>query len=284
MIRAGQLRNRMSIQVPYRTRTAQGGVLVEWAVLRNIYCAVQQVYDTDLPHNAFRVKTTTRETEIANKISAYQTHRITCRAQPERLTIDMRIVNSIMKQNLPHYQVFNIIECVMLMEIRDEMTIAVKETPCDNDSATARYNVLFDDDGIAVLNADGSYAVEGDKVIVENIEWDSGEVDLTTNAAFSVTLSDRFFIDSIELVVTECGGTVSQQPTFSAGITGSTSKYISARTPTLLTALAKRQSYTQLLANDGETTSLVFTISNPGIVSAGNYKGVFVARGHSLVQ
>ncbi len=284
MIRAGQLRNRLSLQVPIRSRTAEGGYHVDWAELRQIYAAIQQVYDTDLPHNAFRVRSTVREMDFAAKTSAYQTHRITCRAQAEFITTDMRLVNTIYKQNLPYYQVFNIIEAVPIMGIRDEMTIAVKETPCDRESATARYNVLFDDDGIAVLNADGTYAYEGAKVVIENIEWNTGEVDLTTNAAFSVTLSNEFFIDSIELIVTECGGTVNTQPTFKVGITTNDAKYLTGKTPTSLTGLAKRQSFTNLLANDGESTSLVFTITNPGAVSAGNYKGVFVARGHSLVQ
>ena len=157
MIRAGQLRNRMSLQVPIRSRTAQGGVLVEWAELREIYVGVQSMYDMNLVNNSFRVKNMTVEKQVAGKISDYQSHRITIRAQTERITPDMRLVETNYSQNSPYYRVFNIVEVNMLENKREEMALGVKETPCDNDSADNAFDVLLDDQGYAMIGDNSEY-------------------------------------------------------------------------------------------------------------------------------
>ncbi len=157
MIRAGQLRNRVEIQVPVRSRTAQGGISIEWAVLRTVWCCILQTYDTDLAHNNFRVKSYTLEREFAGKMRSDQRQRIVMRAQTERLTTDMRLVETTLRQNNPNYRVFNITEAVLQMDITDELSIGATESNADADDATALYNVLFNDDGYAFLNSDGAY-------------------------------------------------------------------------------------------------------------------------------
>ncbi len=157
MIRAGQLRNRVEIQVPVRSRTAQGGSAVAWAVLREVWCAILQTYDLDLPHNSFRVRNTTREKEYAGKMRSDQRQRIVMRAQTERLTTDMRLVETTLRQNNPNYRVFNITESVLQMDITDELSIGATEVNCEVDDATADYNVMFNDSGYAALNDSGDY-------------------------------------------------------------------------------------------------------------------------------
>ena len=118
--------------------------------------------------------------------------------------------------------------------------------------------------------------------VVTDVVFDTGEVDLTATATFTVPLHDTFYIDSIELVITECGGTVTTPLVFNTGITGSTAKYLSGAAPSVLTAANKRQMWTTLLADDGETSALKFVITTAGIVSAGNYKGIFYAKGTAV--
>lgn len=119
--------------------------------------------------------------------------------------------------------------------------------------------------------------------VIQDTVLSSGEIDLSATAAFSVSIpSGTFFIDEIELVVTVADDTVTTQPTFKAGITGSDAKYLTGITPTQLTAAKKRQGYTTLLADDGETTALLFTITSAGAVASGNYKGIFIVRGTTV--
>lgn len=278
-INAGELRNRVQIQVPYRVRGAGGKFTVYWAALRNVYCKIEN----GLGARAAKWRAG-KEIEFSAKTKALATNMITIRKQQEWLTPDMRLVERIKQFNNRNYRVFNIVEAIIVDNLHDEIAIAGIENISDDDSSVATYNVLFDSSGNAQIDANGQYEVEGHVVIADCVEWDTGEIDFTSATAHSVTLSDRFFIDSIEILCTQAGGTVNTQPTFNVGITGSTSKYLSGKTPTSLTAAYKRQSYNQLLANEGESTSLVFTITNAGAVSAGNYKGVFIARGHKLVS
>lgn len=186
------------------------------------------------------------EAFFGEQVRAQATHIITTRKQTERITPDMRITfNS---------RVFNILEALEVDEQRHEVRIAAIE-------------VL----GIAA-DATGTTNLE--------VTYQTDVIDFTLVQAVTKSMPSgkRFYPDRIEILCTEAGGTVTTQPTITGGITGSTTKYLAATTPTLLTAANKRQGYGGLLANEGET-SFVFAITGAGAISAGNYKGRLLVKG-----
>lgn len=87
---------------------------------------------------------------------------------------------------------------------------------------------------------------------------ETAELDFTAGAAdvlLAVPSGYRFFIDSIHVVSTNIAG-LTAQPTIRAGVEGTPAKYLAAVQTTLLTAAHKREKFTALLADDGETGNL----------------------------
>ncbi len=158
-IDTAKLRNRVGIQVPIRTRGVQGSFSIAWALLRTIYCQIQPIFSPTDFQGAWRSTKQGKEMAFAGKTRSQTTHVITSRVQPEWLTQDMRLVEAIKQGDNPVYRIFNITEALMLENIRNEMRFEVAENISDPESATADYNVLYDDLGYSMTGDDGEYVV-----------------------------------------------------------------------------------------------------------------------------
>jgi len=106
------------------------------------------------------------------------------------------------------------------------------------------------DDGEAAANALQNYC--GVNVVLM-----SKEIDLKVVADTTLTLpvGCKFWWDEMGIIATVVT-TLTTQPTVRFGITGTPAKHLAAVTTTLLTAAAKRQKYTPLVPEDGETSLL----------------------------
>lgn len=116
---------------------------------------------------------------------------------------------------------------------------------------------------------------------VQNVFW-TIEIDFTAAGAtytFTLPAGARFFFDEVGVIVEELDGSVTTQPTYSFGITGTNAKYLAAIIGTNLNVLLQRDSYRNLLADVGES-SMTFTITVPGVKNTATvYKGKAYIKG-----
>ena len=182
---------------------------------------------------------------FSTETRAKMTHSITMRAQSETITPDMRITFGT--------RVFNIIEAKLIDEIKHELQIAAIEN----------VGVVQDSTG---------------ENMITTFQTDEFDFTTTQDVTKSMPLNKLIYLDGAEFVCTSFSGVVVTQPTFRVGIAGSLTKYLS-RITTQLTGLNKRQAFTGLAANDGES-ALRLGISVAGAVSAGGtYRGIIIVKG-----
>jgi hypothetical protein len=94
----------------------------------------------------------------------------------------------------------------------------------------------------------------------------------------------HFYVDEIDIECSQqAGGAVVTQPTVRAGITGTPAKYLAAVIATTLTVAFRRNRYSTLLADDGETSAanLSFGITVSGAGPA-TYTGRFIISGRLI--
>ncbi len=154
---AGKMRSRMDIQVPIRTTNPDGQVINAWARLRTIYCQVQPVSSPKEDNGMWRGKMTGIEKQFGGKTFAKQTHTITCRVQPERITTNMRLVEYQASQDSATKRVFNISEALVVENIPREIRLEVCENLSNTDSALAAYEVMTDATSCGMKDATGEY-------------------------------------------------------------------------------------------------------------------------------
>ena len=127
------------------------------------------------------------------------------------------------------------------------------------------------------LNPGNMYAVI--QAPIPNIQQQTGlylfpEVDLKTNATASLAVGSKSLsINEVGIILSTVAGTITGQPTVEWGIVGTLAKYKAPVVMTLLTAVGKRERFTDLAADDSETSassgpSLAFTITNAATGSA----------------
>ncbi len=157
MINAGKMRHRATIEVPVRIAGVEGQSVVNWATLREVYCQIQPVYSpTDYDGN-WRGRKSGQEMNFAGRTRAIATHLITTRAQPEFILPPMRMVEKILKQNLPARRVWNIESVDLIENIVNELRIHAKEIFGEEDDSAAGYTVVTNDDGTTCTTDSGDY-------------------------------------------------------------------------------------------------------------------------------
>jgi len=106
------------------------------------------------------------------------------------------------------------------------------------------------------------------------------ELDLTAIADTLITIPTgcRFYPDSVDLILTTLGGTVTAQPFIRAGISGTPALYLAIVQTTALTAtLFNRERQNTLLTNIGATTLSAGVTT--GATGSSTIKGRFVFKG-----
>lgn len=190
---------------------------------------------------------TGQESIFADSVRALMTHSIICRAQTSTIYPDQRIVFG--------SRAFNILAVVLVDEIKHVVNIAAVEIPGAAGSVSG---------AAAVPEAWGMYSTEELSFLT------------TQDIAFTMPSGKRFYPDSFEVVPTQLTGAISVQPTVRCGISGSLNKYRNSLT-TVLTALYKRQTYSSLSANEGETNmhlGISVAASGPTV-----FKGILTVTG-----
>jgi hypothetical protein len=124
-----------------------------------------------------------------------------------------------------------------------------------DDCANLAGGIIIQRGGLAV-ESDWLLALSGADIIIA-----TAVLDLTAVAEYTVTLPNfcRFWIDELGLLITGLD-TLTVQPTVRFGISGSPAKHRVAALTTLLTAVAKRERWTPLAPEDGET-SMTFGVT-----------------------
>jgi len=82
------------------------------------------------------------------------------------------------------------------------------------------------------------------------------------------------------------GGALTVQPTVRAGIVGTLAKYLAATPCTLLTAIGKRERYTTLLQDDGESSanSPTVGVTVSGTIAGGGGSETYKGRPYIVVR
>lgn len=231
-IRAGELRHRVILQSRIAARTAQGGFTYTWNNVRTISAKIE-------PKSG-------RETYFSDAVLALASHVIEVRVQSSTVTPDMRLTFGT--------RIFNIVQALLVDEIKHRLVIAATEIPGSAETATGSTNLIttYQTDEISFLT--------------------THDIDKPIPTGF------RFYPDSVEIVCTSLTGVVSIQPTIRAGILGNLTKYLT-KLPTLITAANLRQGYSGLSTNAGET-DFRLGISVAGALSSGSvYKGRILVKG-----
>lgn len=187
---------------------------------------------------------------FSESVRAKMTHALVIRSQSSEYTTDMRALFGT--------RYLNFKEVKRVDEIRHETRIAAIEELGSTQNTPST-----------------SASIPSQQVTYQTVEWDF----TTTNTQdFTFPTGKRFFLDSVEVVVTELDGTVVTQPTITAGIAGNLTKFLNKLT-TQLTADDVRQQYSGLGSNHGEL-ELTIKQSVAGAVSAlGTYKGLVILKG-----
>lgn len=238
-INAGDLRHVLILQTPSITRTKEGGFLpFSWV-------------NTVTGLRASLTPKSGDEAMFSDAVRAKMTHTVVCRAQSAEILPNQRFYWA----GLFSAKYFNIVAVQTMDMIKNMTVIAVQELVG------------------AAASASGDAFVPVNYGIYETAELDF----LTTqDVAFSMPSGKRFYADTFEIVCTQLTGVIVTQPTVRLGISGNLTKYRSSTT-SQLTAANKRQSYTSLSANEGETGLQI------GIGTAATgptvYKGVLSAVG-----
>lgn len=242
-INAGDLRTPLVHQRPLRVRgLAENGFTITWATKRTLLCAIRPIQRADggtrLPGG--------QEIQFAGKRQAIATHVINCRAQDYIILPDSRLVEN-------NQFVYNIISAIQEQRVRNVMRIFATQSIYSDDSTV--------DESMA-------------------FEHITDEIDFTVNQTISFNIASgyRLYHDEEEAVCTTLSGSVVTQPTISIGISSNTTKYLNARTTTLLTTANVRQVYQTLGANDGEQSVLI-TIVGGAVSGGGSYRGKILVRG-----
>lgn len=99
------------------------------------------------------------------------------------------------------------------------------------------------------------------------------EIDLLATSTVTLTLPAgvHAYVEEVGLICSTLsldGGALTTQPTVSFGVTGDNDKHRAAEAMTLLTAAYKRERFTTLLTDDGET-SLTMEITSAGVITDG---------------
>lgn len=243
-VRAGELRHRVSIQSRLMTRGTQGGSVYTWATLATVWASVS-------PMSA-------NEFENGNALQSQITHKVVVRSfrtinATFRFLFGARALNVVSVRDLDNRGIMQEISCIEkeIGDVTQEGQIGTNLSvtlPTD-------WFITYQTDVINFLS--------------------------TQSVTKTIPTNKKFYLDSVEIICTELVGTVVTQPTITAGITGSLTKYLN-RTPTLITAQNKRQVYTGLGANEGES-EVIFGITGAGAVSSGgSYRGYLLAKGVSV--
>ncbi len=119
------------------------------------------------------------------------------------------------------------------------------------------------------------YFLEGAAAVVT---LTTQEIDLKSNADYTITISSgaKFYVDTIDIIITTLGGTFTGQPTIRAGITGTLAKLLAA-VPTIgLAALFDRENFDS--AYLGGVSTLTAGVTNAATGSS-TIKGRFVFKG-----
>lgn len=148
----GDFRTRLQVQFPVRTYDAQRSLIVQWAVVRNLSCAVMPVTDP-ASNSEYRRLRMGDEKPYAASTLATATHLIYSRAQSFRVTPEMRLVN------LQNSVAFNVIEAIELKQIRGEVRIFTKESPADNVNVQPLWACVVDSNGSFAIDASGKFGV-----------------------------------------------------------------------------------------------------------------------------
>lgn len=107
------------------------------------------------------------------------------------------------------------------------------------------------------------------------------EIDFKTTGSYTISIATgaRFYCDSIDVIITTLGGTITAQPFVRAGITGTLAKLLAIVQTTGLTAsLFTRQKYDTLLSYVGEA-DIVAGVTTAATGSS-TIKGRFIFKGY----
>lgn len=238
-INAGDLRHVLTLQTPTTTRTAEGGFQPQSWVN-----SVTGIRASISPKSG-------DESMFSDAVRAQMTHLIICRAQNAEILTNQRFYWA----GLYSAKYLNIVAVQTMDMIKNMVAIAAQELVG------------------AAASASGDAAMPVNYGIYETQELSF----LTTqDVTFTMPDGKRFYADTFEIICTQLTGVIVAQPTVRLGIAGNLTKYRSSLT-SVLTAANKRQSYTSLSANEGETGLRM------GISVAGSgpteYKGVLQAAG-----
>jgi hypothetical protein len=121
------------------------------------------------------------------------------------------------------------------------------------------------------------------------VELMTEEIDFLAAAAdyeIALPAGCHFWLDEVDWIVTaKTGAAITAQPTVRAGIVGTLAKYLAATLTTLLTAAFKRERYSTLLADDGESSAanLSVGITVPAtLAGAGTFLGRAIISGRLI--
>ena len=238
-IDAGDLRHVLILQTPSITRTAEGGFHpFSWV-------------NTVTGIRASIAPKTGNEVMFSDAVRAQMTHTVICRAQSAEIVPNQRFYWA----GLYSAKYFNIVAVQTMDMIKNMVVLAVEELVG------------------AAASASGDAFVPVNYGIYETAELDFLS---TQDVAFTMPSGKRFYVDTFEAVCTQLTGSISTQPTVRLGISGNLTKYRSSTT-TQLTAANKRQSFTSLSANEGETglqIGIGTAATGPSV-----YKGILSAVG-----
>lgn len=132
-----------------------------------------------------------------------------------------------------------------------------------------------------IITRSGPVATLGNQASFSGAEvtLSTPEVDLKTTSDYTITIptGTRFYPDSVDIILTTLGGTITGQPTIRAGITGTLAKLLAAVATSGLSALFSREVYNTLLSAAGESSLTAgITVAATG---SSTIKGRFVFRG-----
>lgn len=248
-ISAGDLRHVVTLQTKQITRSKEGGFQpLAWV-------------NTVTGIRASITPKTGNENMFSDAVRAQMSHTIVCRAQSAEIVPDQRLYWA----GLYSAKSFNIVAVQTMDMIKNMVILAVEELVGSSASASGAASVPV------------NYGI-----------FETPEIDFmaTHDLSFDAPSGKRFYVDSMEIVVTQFRGTLILPPFVRLGIAGNLTKYVSRLgLASQLNAQNKRQNITTLSANEGET-GIHIGISVAGSVTGGVptslYKGVLSAVGKMI--
>lgn len=251
-LKAGDFRTRLNIQTPTQVRGTDGGYQKAWVYLKSVWAYFIPI---DTPTRPTRSSFTqiSKETLVGGQLRSQQRHVIMIRAQPETIRTDWRLTTN-------DGRVFNIVEVNLVENVKKMVRIGAQENLSQPDNPSAS--------GFTVTS---------------NRSFTWGEIDFTLPQSEVISIPTSYYLipKIISGFVSVLGGTVLTEPIINLGIPSNHTKYLNAKPFTQLSALYSSQSFTQFLANAGET-QLWLEIATGGTVSTGTYRGSIFLNGDQI--